>query len=50
MSGEPKRVFKGLLLNPLAPGRVDFYNPGYLVIEGPAILRIAREDPRPEFP
>jgi len=50
MSGDPKRVFKGLLLNPLAPGRVDFHNPGYLVIEGATILRIANEDPRPEFP
>jgi guanine deaminase len=50
MSGDTKRVFKGLLLNPLAPGRVDFYNPGYLVIEGATILRIAPQDPRPEFP
>ena len=50
MSGDPKRVFKGLLLNPLAPGRVDFHNPGYLVIGGATILRIANEDPRPEFP
>jgi guanine deaminase len=50
MNGDPKRVFKGLLLNPLAPDRVDLYNPGYLVIKGTTILRVAREDPRPDFP
>jgi guanine deaminase len=50
MNGNTKRVFKGLLLNPLAPGHVDFFNPGYLVIEGATILRIGGEDPRAAFP
>src|SRR3989442_1640968 len=50
MAGNSRRVFKGLLMSPVAPDNVDFYDPGFLVIDGEKIVRSAREDPRPEFP
>ena len=50
MTGNTRRVFKGLLMNPVAPDRVDFYDPGFLVIDGDKFVRVAREDPRSEFP
>ena len=50
MTGKTRRVFKGLLMNPVAPDRVDFYDPGFLVIDGDKFVRVAREDPRSEFP
>ena len=37
-------------MNPAAPDRVDFYAPGYLVIEGGTVLRLSHENPLPEFP
>jgi guanine deaminase len=50
MSGNTKRVFKALVMNPAAPDRIDFYDPGFLVIDNEKIVRIARNDPRSEFP
>ena len=47
---DTRRIFKGLVINPLAPDRVDYYDPGYLVIEGEKIVRITADDPRWEFP
>lgn len=37
-------------MNPVAPDRVDFYDPGYLVIAGEKIDRLSNGDPRTEFP
>src|SRR5437870_5633268 len=45
-----RRIFCGLVMNPLGLDRVDFYNPGYLVVRGGKIERLQRDDPRPEFP
>ena len=50
MADNTRRVFKAFLMNPVAPERVDFYDPGFLVIDGEKFIRIAREDPRSEFP
>ena len=47
---DTRRIFKGLVINPVAPDRVDYYDPGYLVIEGEKIVRITADDPRWEFP
>ena len=49
-SRDTRRIFKGLLINPVAPDRVEFYDPGYLVITGGRIERVVDKDPRPEFP
>ena len=35
-----RRIFKGIVINPVAPDRVDYYDPGYLVIEGERIARM----------
>src|SRR5436309_2857493 len=45
-----RRVFKALVMNPLAPDRVEFYDPGYLVVADEKVERLSREDPRKEFP
>ncbi len=37
-------------MNPAAPGRVERYDPGFLVVAGEKIERLSREDPRGEFP
>src|SRR5260370_21244638 len=50
MSGNTKGVIRALLMNPAAPDRIDFYDPGFLVIDNEKIVRIARNDPRSEFP
>src|SRR5207302_11164388 len=50
MTGNTRRIFKGLLMNPVAPDRVDFYDPGFLVIDREKFVRVAREDPRSELP
>ncbi len=47
---DTRRIFKGIVINPVAPDRVDFYAPAYLVIEGEKIVRITSDDPRWEFP
>jgi len=45
-----RRVFKALVMNPLTPDGVEFYDPGYLIVAGEKIERLSREDPRGEFP
>ena len=45
-----RRIFKGIVINPVAPDRVDYYDPGYLVIEGERIARLTLDDPQSEFP
>ena len=50
---EVRRIFKGLALNPVggeAPGRVDRYDPGHLVISHGRIERLSRDDPSRDFP
>ena len=47
---EFRLIIKGLVMNPIAPGRVDVYDPGYLVISGETVERLDRHDPRVEFP
>jgi guanine deaminase len=37
-------------MNPIAPDRMDVYDPGYLVVAGEKIVRLSRDDPRREFP
>ena len=37
-----KRVFKAVIMNPLAPNRVDSYDPGFLVIAGGKIDALTR--------
>ena len=45
-----RHVFKSLIMNPVSSSRVDFYNPGYLVVDGGRIAGLAHADPRPQFP
>jgi guanine deaminase len=45
-----RRIFKGLVTNPVAPDRMECYNPGFLVVQGEKIERLGMSDPRPEFP
>src|SRR5262245_19483753 len=49
-SRDIRRIFKGIVINPIAPDRVDYYDPGYLVIEGERIARLTGDDPQSEFP
>jgi guanine deaminase len=37
-------------MNPVSLDRVEFYNPGYLVVDGERIARLSQEDPRQDFP
>ncbi len=37
-------------MNPISADRVDFYDPGYLVVADDRIERLQSEDPRAEFP
>lgn len=45
-----RRIFKALVLNPVAPDRVESYDPGYLVITDDKIEKLTHEDPRRDFP
>ena len=45
-----RRIFKGSVWNPLAPDRVETYEPGYLVVADGKIERLSNRDPRSEFP
>src|SRR5438876_1131712 len=45
-----RRIFKGLVMNPVAPDRADSYDPGYLVVSDGKIASLGRGDPRREFP
>jgi guanine deaminase len=47
---EFRLIVKGLMMNPIAAGRVDVYDPGYLVISGETVERLDRRDPSVEFP
>ena len=47
---DTRRIFKGIVINPVGPDRADYYDPGYLLIEGDIIARLTRDDPRWEFP
>jgi len=47
---EFRRVFKALVMNPVSPDRVEFYDPGYLIVDDDKIGRLSHEDPREEFP
>ena len=49
-TGDLRRIFKACVINPIAAGRVDRYDPGYLVVTGNRIERLSRDDPRPAFP
>lgn len=37
-------------MNPVSVEELEFFDPGYLVVEGGKIVRLSREDPRDEFP
>ena len=50
MPRDLRRVFKGSVMNPVAPDRVDVYAPGYLVIAGEEIEQLSHDDPRPKYP
>jgi guanine deaminase len=39
-----------MVMNPLSPERVDVYEPGYLLVNGPHIQMLTAVDPRPDFP
>jgi guanine deaminase len=45
-----RRIFKGLVMNPVSIDRVDFYHPGYVVTYQGRIDRLTPHDPRPDFP
>jgi guanine deaminase len=47
--GDPKRVFKATVRNPVTPDRSDTYSPGYLVITGGLIEELTDEDPCPRL-
>jgi guanine deaminase len=49
-TSEVRRIFKALVKNPVAPDRVEVYDPGYLVVAGEKIERLYQEDPRRQFP
>jgi guanine deaminase len=44
-----RHVFKSLVMNPVSLNRVDFFNPGYLVICNGRIEGLTEVDPRPRF-
>ena len=45
-----KRIFKAVIMNPLASNRVNSYAPGFLVIAGEKVDALTRTDPRPALP
>jgi guanine deaminase len=45
-----RRIFRGLVTNPVAPDRMEVYNPGFLLVRGEKIESLSRTDPRSEFP
>jgi guanine deaminase len=48
-AGDPRRIFKGIIKNPITAERTDVYDPGYLVTSGPTIEELSSEDPRPRM-
>jgi guanine deaminase len=49
-SGDPRRVFKGIVKNPVSAERVDVFDPGYLVVSGASVEAVSSSDPRSEMP
>jgi guanine deaminase len=47
---DPRRIFKGIIKNPISPDRTDVYDPGYLVVSGPQVERLSSDDPRAGMP
>jgi len=47
---EVRRIFKAFVMNPAADGRIEHYEPGYLLISGTKVGRLSRDDPSLEFP
>src|SRR5262245_25014323 len=45
-----RRILRAFVMNPAPDGRVEHYEPGYLVISGGKIERLSRDDPRANFP
>ncbi len=45
-----RRIYKALVLNPIAPARVDSYAPGFLTVANGKIEQLTREDPAHRFP
>jgi guanine deaminase len=48
--GDPRRIFKGIVKNPVSAARVDVYDPGYLVLSGPSVEALSASDPRTWMP
>ena len=40
-----KRIFKAVVMNPVSPGRVERFNPGYLIISGKSVQELTHDDP-----
>ena len=49
-TGDPRRIFKGIIKNPVSAERTDVYDPGYLFISGQEVEGLSREDPRARMP
>src|SRR5262245_26031655 len=49
-TAEIRRIFKGVVINPLYFDTADYYDPGYLVVAGGRIERLSRDDPSRDFP
>jgi guanine deaminase len=45
-----RRIFRALVMNPTLDGKVDHYEPGYLVVSGQKIVGLSKDDPRVDFP
>jgi guanine deaminase len=45
-----RRIFKALVMNPVAPEQVERYDPGFVIVAGDKFERLTGDDPRPEFP
>src|SRR5215510_1636929 len=50
MTRNIRLVFKSLVMNPVSISRVDFYDPGYLVVCDRRVEELTNVDPRPRFP
>src|SRR5262245_42776997 len=47
---DTRRIFKAVILNPLAPNRVESYDPGFPVVAGERIDALSRTAPRAALP
>lgn len=50
VAGEAEHIFKSLIMNPVSLNRVQFLDPGYLVVTGRRIAELTTTDPRARFP